>query len=61
MGSLSFSAADAAGAVTANISELDTFYKSEAGILLKYGVWIFTLLVFMLFDRLEEIKSENYT
>ena len=47
--------------VTANISELESFYKSEQGILLKYGIWIFTLLVFMLFDRLGEIKSEKYT
>lgn len=47
--------------VTANISELIFFYKSGQGILLKYGIWIFTLLVFMLFDRLGEIKSEKYT
>ena len=47
--------------VTANISELESFYKSEQGIFLKYGIWIFTLLVFMLFDRLGEIKSEKYT
>lgn len=47
--------------VTANISELDSFYKGETGIILKYGIWIFTLLVFMLFDRLGEIKSEKYT
>lgn len=47
--------------VTANISELDSFYSGESGVLLKYGIWIFTLLVFMLFDRLGEIKSEKYT
>ncbi len=47
--------------VTANISELDSFYRGESGILLKYGIWILTLLVFMLFDRLGEIKSEKYT
>lgn len=46
--------------VVANISELDSFYKGKTGILLKYGIWIFALLIFMIFDRLEEIKSEKY-
>lgn len=47
--------------VTANISELDSFYSGESGVILKYGIWIFALLVFILFDRLGEIKSEKYT
>ena len=46
--------------VVANISDAAGFYISAGGILLKYGIWIFALLVFMLFDRLEEIKSEKY-
>lgn len=47
--------------VVANISELDSFYRGKTGIILKYGIWIFALLIFMLFDRLGEIKSEKYT
>ena len=46
--------------VVANIGDMAAFYKSMGGILLKYGIWIFALLIFMLFDRLEEIKSEKY-
>lgn len=46
--------------VVANIGDIAVFYKSVGGILLRYGIWIFALLVFMLFDRLEEIKSEKY-
>jgi len=46
--------------VVANIGDMVAFYKSVGGILLKYGIWLFALLVFMFFDRLEEIKSEKY-
>ncbi|MBE5948380.1 MAG: hypothetical protein E7261_05045 [Lachnospiraceae bacterium] len=46
--------------VVANIGDMAVFYKSIGGILLKYGIWIFVLLVFMFFDRLEEIKLEKY-
>lgn len=47
--------------VVANISELDSFYQGKTGIILKYAIWIFALLIFMLFDRLGEVKSEKYT
>lgn len=46
--------------VVMNIGDMAVFYKSIGGILLKYGIWIFALLVFMFLDRLEEIKSEKY-
>ncbi len=46
--------------VVANIGDMAAFYKSIGGILLKYGIWIFALHVFMFFERLEEMKSEKY-
>ena len=46
--------------VVANMSEMEAYYRATEGILVRYGIWTFSLLVFMLFGRLEEIKSEDY-
>jgi len=46
--------------VVANMSEMEAYYRAPTGILVRYGIWTFALLVFMLFCRLEEIKSEDF-
>lgn len=46
--------------VTANMNDALLYYTSSIGNLLKYGMWGFTLIIFLAFERLGEIKSEEY-
>lgn len=42
--------------VTANMSSMELYYESIMGNIVRYGIWCFALIIYMLVDRLEEIK-----